>query len=56
MEEYLQEIIANFLTAADIQYSHISIDTENEDDKPVYNINIDCNQAGQVIGLSLIHI
>ena len=50
MEEYLQEIIANFLTAADIQYSHISIDTENEDDKPIYNINIDCNQAGQVIG------
>jgi len=51
MEEYLQEIIANFLKAADIDFSHISVETKQDtDQKEEFLINVDCKDAGQIIG------
>jgi spoIIIJ-associated protein len=50
MEEYLQEIIANFLTAADIEFGHIGIQTQTRDNQEEYLVDIDCQNAGKVIG------
>jgi len=50
MEEYIQEILGNFLTATDIEYSHISVENIPEENSDVYHVNIDCKDAGKVIG------
>lgn len=50
MEEYIQEILGNFLTATQIEYSHISVENIPEENSDVYHINIDCKDAGKVIG------
>jgi len=50
MEEYLQEIIANFLTAAGIEFGHIGIQTQTRDNQEEYLVDIDCQNAGKVIG------
>lgn len=50
MEEYIQEILGNLLTATDIEYSHISVENIPEQDTDVYHVNIDCKDAGKVIG------
>ena len=50
MEEYIQEILGNFLTATQIEYSHISVENIPEENSDVYHVNIDCKDAGKVIG------
>ena len=52
MEEYIQEMLGNFLQASNIPYTHISTEIKTEDSKEVYYINIDCDQAGKIIGKS----
>jgi spoIIIJ-associated protein len=50
MEEYIQEILGNLLTATQIEYSHISVENIPEENSDVYHVNIDCKDAGKVIG------
>jgi spoIIIJ-associated protein len=51
MEEYIQDIIRNLLTALDTEFGHIQIDAEESDsDEEEYYCNVDTKNASLLIG------
>lgn len=51
MEEYIQDIISNILTALDAEFGHIQIDLhQNMDDEEEYYCNVETKNASLLIG------